>query len=251
MQNSVDNLGAKLVIVTGGAQGLGLTGAEALARAGATVSIWDINGEVMQRAEAELAAEGLNADFRQVDVTVLGQVETAYAAMRRNLGPAGVLINNAGLKSGSMFERSGSRQSQAPPFWELDPDRFLRLVRTNVMGAFHCSRVVVPDMIERRRGSIMNVVTSPHTQVSSTHVPYGPSKSMLQSFTIAAAEQLRPYGVRMNAIMPGGATSPRGAPDPSRLLYDVMVPLTLYLAGDASAEVTGQVFDGSAFRPVA
>lgn len=248
MQDNAANLNGKVAIVTGAAQGLGLTSAEALARAGATISIWDINAEQMRRAEAELSAEGLRADFRHVDVTALAQIEATYSEMRRDLGPADVLINNAALKMGFMADHPGER-NRATGFWELNPDRFMQLVRTNVMGPFYCSRVIAPDMIERRRGSIMNVVTSPHTQIASSHIPYGPSKSMLQSFSIAGAEQLRPYGVRMNAIMPGGSSNPRGSADPNRNPFDVMVAVTLYLASDASADVTGQVFDGSAFQP--
>ncbi len=235
----------KTVVVTGGARELGLTAAEALLRAGARVSIWDVDGEALERAEAELKAQGFAPDLRRVDVTDDAGVESAAQAA----GAIDVLINNAALKMGFVGRADRYDREWQPHFLELDPERVRRLVEVNAVGVYYCSRAVAPGMIARRQGSIINVSTSPHTQQSARHIPYGPSKSFVESFTVAAAEQLRPQGVRMNAILPGGRANLRGKPPVGDdQPFDVMVPVTLYLASDESAGVTGQIISADSFN---
>ena len=80
------------------------------------------------------------------------------------------------------------------------------------------------------------------------HIPYGPSKSFIESFTKAGAKQLEPFGVRMNALMPGGSANRPGESDPDSNPYDVMVPAALFLASDAARDVTGQTFLGDTYN---
>jgi 3-oxoacyl-[acyl-carrier protein] reductase len=242
----MSNLQGKVVVVTGGGRGLGLTAAEAILRAGAAVSIWDVNPRALEAAGAELAAQRLTVHLRQVDITDLAAVQAAQAAVGSDLGPVDALLNNAALKLDFMG-RPDREGDWKPGFWELDPDRFRRLVEVNIIGTYQCARTFAPTMIERGRGSIMNVSTSPTTRISKDHVPYGASKSFIESFTLAAAEQLRPYGVRMNAILPGGMVNFRDH-DRGGKPFDTLVPLTLYLAGDESAHVTGQVISAIDFN---
>ena len=112
----------------------------------------------------------------------------------------------------------------------------------NVTGTWQCAKRVALEMMAQRSGSIVNIITSAHTQISRVHIPYGPSKSFIESFTKAGAEQLKPHGVRMNALMPGGSANRRGESEPDSNPYDVMVPAALFLASDASRDVSGETF---------
>ena len=242
----------KVAIVTGGAggeAGLGFTATEALARAGARVAVWDYSAAAIERARAELAAEGLSASFYEVDVTNPEQVGEAYGDIVEALGPVDFLLNNAALKVGYVIGRAGRQFQDVPPLWELDPERFRRLIEVNVVGTFVTMRAVAPDMVARRRGSIVNTSTSPHTQISGRQIPYGPSKSAIESLTRGAAEQLKPHGVRVNAILPGGAVNLRHETKPTLQPWDALAPLTLWLASDRSEAITGQVFSAAEFQP--
>jgi NAD(P)-dependent dehydrogenase (short-subunit alcohol dehydrogenase family) len=159
-----------------------------------------------------------------------------------------VFINNAALKENFMGRPEGVYGAWDAKFWELDAQRVRRLVEVNTLGTYHGSRVAAAAMAARGRGSIMNVSTSKSTQVAGGHFPYGPSKSFIDSFSIAGAEQLEPFGVRMNAILPGGRVDLRDASRPGGRPYDIMVPLTLYLASDASAHITGRVLIAEEFN---
>lgn len=217
------HLQGRIAVVTGGAggdSGLGLTTTEALLRCGARVVVWDAMTAAIDRARVELQAEGLDAEFLQVDVTDREQVRAAYAWVLDKLGPVDVLVNNAALKMAHMLGPKGSRRTDSELFWNLDVDRFRRILDVNVVGPFITASVVVPGMLARQRGSIVNVVTSSSTQRSAKHIPYGPSKAGLEAMTQAMAAQLQGRGVRMNAVLPGESASPRGQSLPDHAPYD-------------------------------
>jgi NAD(P)-dependent dehydrogenase (short-subunit alcohol dehydrogenase family) len=241
-----DELADKVVIVTGGGDGEGLTAAEGLLRHGARVSIWDDDVARLESARGELQAQGLQPDVCLVDVAASDEVQSAYERVRAALGAVDVLLNNATLKNAYMMGPENPYPYRPVPFWELNLDRFRRAIEVNVMGTYLCSRVVAPDMIARRRGVIIN--TSTNTKRSPDHIPYGPSKALVEAFSLAAAEQLRPYGVRVNVVDAGGRVNQRGENDPANQPYDCFVPLLVYLCGDRSRDVTGQTMSAAAFN---
>ena len=241
-------LSGKIAIVTGGTGTEGLTAAEAMLKAGAWVSIWDDDAAALKEAADELNAEDLKGDFRVVDVADPEQVEAAYEVVRGTAGPVDVLLTNATLKNNYMMGPENPYPYKPVNFWELNLERFQRTVAVNIMGAYLCMRAVTPEMVERRSGSIIAVGTSDHTQRSPEHIPYGPSKAMLEMMCLGMAEQLKPFGVRLNVIEAGGRVNQRGEHNPKNHPFDVMVPAVLYLAGDASRDVTGQVLPPSAFQ---
>jgi 2-dehydro-3-deoxy-L-rhamnonate dehydrogenase (NAD+) len=250
------NLRGQVAIVTGGAggqSGLGLTAAEGLLRAGARVAVWDNDPAAIERADAELRGLGLEVRFQQVDVTNRDQVRAAYDAVRAELGPVDTLLNNAALKMEYVLGPKSARANDGiVPFWEVDLDRFRKLWEVDVIGPLLTSSCAAPDMVARGKGSIINVVTSQHTERSPRHIPYGPSKAMLETMTQAMAAQFRALApeasVRANAILPGGSANRRGEHDPSRPRYDCMVPVILWLASDESRAVSGEIFAGSQFQ---
>lgn len=242
------DLSGRVAVVTGGAQGLGLTAAEALLGAGMAVSIWDVNEQALSAAAVELSKQGRKVDCRTVDTTKLAMVEATFRQVEEALGAIDVFINNAALKENFMGRPEGEHGGWSTSFWEQDAERVRRLVEVNTLGTYHGSRVAAAAMAARGRGSIMNVSTSKDTQVAGNHFPYGPTKAFIDAFSMAGAEQLKPFGVRLNAILPGGRVNPRHGVRPGGRPYDLMVPLTLYLASDASAHVTGQVLIAEAFN---
>ena len=245
----------EVAVVTGGAggeSGLGLTTAEALLRAGARVAVWDNNLAAIDRARAELRCIGLEAYFQEVDVTDPERVREAHSRVQNALGPVSILVNNAALKASYVNKRSedGSRPLLLP-FWQMDLNRFRRAWEVNVIGPLITMSEIVPAMLTRSRGSIINVVTSPRTQRSPRHLPYGPSKAMLETLTQGVAAQLSALGkgVRANAILPGASVNRRRAtkPDPNRPPHDCLVPLILWLISDAAAQINGQIFAATEF----
>lgn len=235
-----------LAIVTGGAYEEGLSTAEAVLQAGWHVSIWDHDESNLQTAKGELPG----ADLRHIDVANLVQIRHTYHAVHSELGPVEALFNMATLKNTFMLGEHEGRSNETIPFWELDLAKLERAVDVNVLGTILCSAVMAPDMIAAGRGLMVNFSTGLHTQRSVDHIPYGPTKALVDAFSTVAAEQLRPHGVRVNVVVSGGAVNRRGSYDPKRQPYDWIAPIVRYLFSDAASDVTGQTFTGGE-EPVA
>ena len=228
----------KAAIVTGAARGLGLTTAEAYLRAGASVAIFDRNEAQLTMAAVEMAELGYKPLTVWVDIRDEQAVGWAIRRVIDTYGRLDVLVNNAALLMRAVTPAGGER----PKFWEIDRDRWRELIDVNVTGTWLCAKRAALEMMSQGGGSIINIITSARTQVSEVHIPYGPSKSYIESFTKAGAKQLKPHGVRMNALMPGASANRRGESEPDSNPYDVMVPAALFLASDASRDVTGATF---------
>ncbi len=243
-----EELRGTVAIVTTAGEEEGITAAQGLLESGAQVSLWSTEQRDLDQARTDFDAQGLQADLRRLDVADIAAVESAYEAVRSSLGSIDLLVNNATLRNTFMFGAEGDRASAN--FWELPLDRVQRAVDVNVMGAFNCARVVSKGMIGTGRGgSIVITTTSPSTQRSASHIPYGPSKAFIEAFVAAAAEQLKPHGVCINAVGSGGRVNRRGEHDPSAQPSDCMVPVILYLMSDAARDITGQVFSAASFSP--
>jgi 3-oxoacyl-[acyl-carrier protein] reductase len=161
------DLGGQAALVTGGSRGVGRAIAESLAAAGAEV-------HTFSRSDG-------------VDVTDREAVERGVAG----LGPLDLLVNNAGT-----LDAVG-------PVWEVDPDAWLRDLETTLVGAFNCSRAVLPGMIERGRGRIVNVSSGAATRPYPHGSGYSAAKAGLISFTQALAAETSEHGLAAFAITPG------------------------------------------------
>jgi len=200
------------------------------------VALLDRDADRLRAAEQELRAEGLRPLTVAGDIRDVGQVDQAINRVAEEFGSIDVLVNNAALLMTFVKGEALAR----PRFWEIDPLRWQELWDVNVSGTWICCRRVAPLMIKAGRGSIINVTTSYHTTRSEAHIPYGPSKAALEAFTAAAAKQLRPYGVRANALLPGRAVNARGESQSHLAPPDTIAPAALFLASDESARITGQ-----------
>jgi 3-oxoacyl-[acyl-carrier protein] reductase len=162
----------------------------------------------------------------------------------RRFGQIDVLVNNAGR---GMLYVSPHFLTEPPRFWEVDPATWRMVIDTNVNGPFLMARVVVPHMLSRGTGAIINVTMNYETMKQRGFSPYGPSKAALESETIIWAKDLEGTGVTVNEILPGGATAtamiPPQTPEEIRrtlLPAEMVVPPEVYLASDAGRQITGR-----------
>jgi NAD(P)-dependent dehydrogenase (short-subunit alcohol dehydrogenase family) len=179
-------LAGRHAFVTGGGRGIGRAIAAALARAGAAVT-------VIGRSEAPLHAAvvaGEAAGYGLADVTDPAEVQRQVAAAEAARGPIAILVNNAGsVESG--------------PFSKADPSAFRRMWDVHVMGAVYATQAVLPGMVARSFGRIVNVASTAGLKGYAYVTAYCAAKHALVGLTRALAAETATYGVTVNAVCPG------------------------------------------------
>ncbi|MDI3524775.1 MAG: 3-oxoacyl-[acyl-carrier protein] reductase [Candidatus Atribacteria bacterium] len=236
----------KVVIVTGGGQGLGEAFAKGCAKEGAKVVITDVNEKNGQKVQQEI---GESALFIRTDVSSRQEVQAMVDEAMKRFGKIDVLINNAGIHSGGKF-------------WEETEETWRRIFEVNVLGVVFCSQAVVPIMMKQGKGKIINVSSKAAIVGEPFHAAYSASKGAVLSLTRAMAAELAPYKINVNALCPGTTLTPLGQSaleDPElRKALESGIPLgrlgqpedhvgsVLFLASDESDWMTGQmiVVDG-------
>ncbi len=198
----------KVTLVTGGNRGIGKAIAWKLASLGATVSICGRDEESLWRTAGEIEREGVRALAQKCDVTRTDDVTTLVQTTEQNLGPISILVNNAGV---GLF---GPLQEKSEKEWD-------RVLDTNLKSVFLVSRAVVPGMIARKGGDILNISSLAGKNTFAGGALYCASKWGLQGLTGCMAEDLRAYGIRVCAICPGSVAtefSGRGPKDATKVL---------------------------------
>jgi gluconate 5-dehydrogenase len=225
-------------LVTGATSGLGRAMAEALVAAGATVAVTSRDAG---RAEAAASALGDRAVGLALDVRDERSVADAVAATLDRLGGLDLLVNNAGI---GMRTVNPDFLTDPQPFWTVTPDGFRDVVATKVTGSFLVARAVVPHMLEAGGGRVVNVSMNHETMVRAGFVPYGPAGAGVEALSRVMAADLAGTSVRVNMLLPGGATAtgmiPDGFPDEARAaLLDpaIMGPPIVWLASPEAAGV--------------
>jgi 3-oxoacyl-[acyl-carrier protein] reductase len=236
-------LADRVAIVTGAGQGIGAAVARAYAREGAKVAVVDRDAERGREVAASIAAQGGQALALACNVAVRTEVAAMAEAVAARFGRIDVLVNNAGIVRAAMLDRMTVEQ------WD-------EVLSVHLNGSFHCLQAVVPGMIERRYGRIVNVTSSAGVLGTIGQINYSTAKSGILGFTKSAARELAQHGITVNAIAPGAATpmTERIRTDPrfkDRYLDripmgrwaepDEIAPVFVFFASDASAFVTGQV----------
>ncbi|KDP84370.1 SDR family oxidoreductase [Cupriavidus basilensis] len=188
-----NSLAGKRVLVTAGADGIGLEITRAFAQAGASVLVCDVQGASLERLAAELpAVHGCRAD-----VSAEADVAALFETVDRTLGGLDVLVNNAGVAG-----PTGGVETLALADWE-------RTLAVNITGQFLCTRLAVPRLRRGNNAAIVNLSSAAgHLGMPGRSV-YSASKWAVIGFTKSLALELGADGIRVNAILPGAVDGPR------------------------------------------
>ncbi len=189
--NQLD-LNGRVAIVTGGAQGIGYATAERMLLSGASVVLWDIDAKALAAAKESLAALGA-VDSVVVELTDDGAVNAATGAAMRAHGRIDILVNNAGITGGNATT------------WELQPEVWRRVVEVNLIAPYLTCRAVVPQMLQRGYGRIVNVASVAGKEGNPNASHYSAAKAGLIALTKSLAKELATQGVLVNAVSPAAA----------------------------------------------
>lgn len=242
----------KTIVLTGGGGGIGGATCRRLAAEGASVAVFDLNLEAAEKVAAEIRAAGGVAEAFKCDIADRASVDAAVAAAEARLGPVAVLVNNAGW---DIFK----------PFTKSTADEWQKLIAINLTGALNMHHAVLPGMVERKYGRIVNVASDAGRVGSSGESVYAACKGGLISFSKTIAREHARHGVTVNVVCPGptdtallsGFAAAAGNPEKLIEAFTRAIPLgrlgkpddlagaIAFMASDDAGFVTGQVLSVS------
>jgi NAD(P)-dependent dehydrogenase (short-subunit alcohol dehydrogenase family) len=237
----------KIALVTGAAQGNGKGIAKRLAEEGATVVLTDVSEKVHETAK-ELKAPGLKVVGMKMDVTKSSEVNQTVKKVLEEYGKIDILVNNAGV------------YPDEPPIYDMPEEFWDNMYNINVKGVFHCLKAVLPVMVKRKSGKVINLssVTGPMVSVPHSSA-YSSTKAAISGLTRALAIELADYGINVNAMCPGYVKTPGSqylAEKERKIAESIPLKrfgsiedigdLAVFLASDESKYITGTeiVIDG-------
>jgi 3-oxoacyl-[acyl-carrier protein] reductase len=237
------DLSGRVAVVTGGSRGIGRGIAELLAARGAAVAIAYREREAAARDVLDaIVGHGGRAWAAQCDVADQPSVSAFFEAAAAAVGAVDILVNNAGVTADAHVMM-------------LDPARWQRVLRTNLDGAYYCTRAVIRGMLHRTRGRIINISSPSAVMPLPGQSNYAASKAGLEGFTRALSRDVAAKGVLVNAVSPGLVETDLLAsmPETVRASSVSAIPLgragtvrevaevVAFLASDAASYITGQV----------
>ncbi|MEO4053018.1 3-ketoacyl-ACP reductase [Solibacillus sp. CAU 1738] len=203
------NLQGKVAFVTGAARGIGKATALHLAKEGVNVGLLARTEETLKEVASEIESLGVKVAYATADVSSKEQVEAAIASLTNDLGPADILINNAGIATfGTVME--------------MDPQEWKQIIDTNLMGTYYVTRAVLPQLIEKNGGDIINISSTNGLGGAATSSAYSASKFAVIGFTESLAQEVRRNNIRVSALTP------------STVATDLAVDLSLIKENDES-----------------
>jgi len=230
-----EELKGAVVLVTGGTRGIGRAIAERFKEAGAKVYITGTNKERTEAAARELGVNGV-----KMDVSNREEVKRVVSEIVEKEGGIDVLVNNAGITRDALFIRMKDED------WDA-------VIETNLNGVYNVTRAVVPHMVKRRKGSVINVSSVVGFTGNVGQTNYSATKSALIGFTKSLAKELGGRGIRVNAVAPGYITTDMTKAIPEKIKSELLksIPLrregeprevadaVLFLASEMASYITG------------
>lgn len=250
MQINAINLTGRVTVVTGGAQGIGLSVGRRFLASGAKLVIWDVDEAALAQARAELSDAGGEVHFLRVDIADYASVEAGVADTLRAAGRLDVLVNNAAIV--------GPNATVAN--YPLDDWR--QVIDVDINGTFYCCRAVVPVMTEQKYGRIVNVASVAGKEGNPNAAAYSAAKAAVIALTKSLGKELATMDIAVNCVTPAVARTPgamKQAPEHIRYMLgkiprarflelDEAAAMIAWLASEENSFTTGAVFDLSGGR---
>jgi len=239
----------RTAVVTGGAQGIGLAVTRRLLASGARVAIWDRDEKLLKKTVAGLRA-GRRVLGVAADIGILASVEAATKATLKAFGHIDVLINNAAIVGPNLMT------------WDYPPDAFAQVVHINLVGTFHVCHAVVPHMIARDYGRIVNVASIAGKEGNPNASAYSSAKAGVIALTKSLGKELATKHIAVNCVTPAVAATTMGLSQPKEhiaymlariprgrmLELDEAAAMICWVASQENSFTTGATFDLSGGR---
>ncbi|MGH9450818.1 MAG: 3-oxoacyl-[acyl-carrier-protein] reductase [Terriglobia bacterium] len=233
-------LEGRIALITGASQGIGRACALQLAEAGASVGLGARSLDKLEALAAEITSRGLKAIPLKADVADAASVKGAIQLLLESCGKIDILVNNAGITRDNLLLR-------------MKPDDWEAVLKTNLDGAYHCIRAVLPGMVKQRYGRIINIASVVAQTGNAGQANYIASKAGLIGLTKAVAAEVASRNITVNAVAPGYIATPmtEKLPDAVRQKILSLVPLhrigtdrdvafaVRFLASDEASYITG------------
>lgn len=223
-------LDGKVAWITGASYGLGLAYAEAYAEAGARIVFNDIKQELVDRGLEEYKKLGIDAYGAVCDVTKEDQVNAFVADVKAKFGSVDILVNNAGI-------------IKRIPMTEMTLEQWNQVIDVDLTGPFICSKVVLPDMIKKGYGKIINACSMMSELGRETVSAYAAAKGGLKMLTRNICSEYGQYNIQCNAIGPGYIATPQTAPLRAKQPDGSMHPFDRFIRSKTPAQRWGKTED--------
>lgn len=224
------SLKGRVALVTGASYGIGFAIATAFAEAGAKIVFNDLRRELVEKGNAAYRAEGVEARGYVCDVTDEKQVAALVAKVEQEVGPIDILVNNAGI-------------IKRIPMCEMKAEEFRQVIDVDLNAPFLVSKAVLPPMIRRKRGKIINICSMMSELGRETVSAYAAAKGGLKMLTRNIASEYGRYNIQCNGIGPGYIETPQTAPLRERRPDGSRHPFDRFILAKTPAERWGTTED--------